>query len=323
MKRTHYTLMAAGLLLLSACKNEAAHVQTAPSTKPVVSENGTVIGFPHDTVTLNFFKTEIIKTDNLQAEITAPARVVATVVSSEEIKQQHLILFDNPDLTATYTALLQHRININQYKTNLDRYKDLAANGAATGKEVIEAQTLLANEQAATIEHEAKLKLAGFNPEALQEARVNSVWVICDIPESQLEKIKPGGTCKVFFTSFPDKAFTGRVEDLGDVVDNITRMVKLRISIENPIGQIKAGMYATVNFGVSEGNYLSVLKSALVTVQSKNYVFIKRSDNEFERKEVSTGPQINDRVIIFAGLKEHDIVVTEGAMQLKGLSFGY
>jgi len=311
------------LLVVSSCKNDHPASQVKPTPKPVVSGNGILIAFPADTVTLNFFKTTIVKNENLEAEVTAPARVVATVVPSEESKQQHLILFDNPDLTATYTALLQHNININQYHINLDRMKDLAANGAATGKDVIEAQTQLANEEADVIEQEAKLKLAGFNPEALQHAKVNSVWVICDIPENQLENIKTGSNCKVLFTSFPDQAFAGRTEDIGDVVDNITRMVKLRIAIANPNNKLKAGMYATVNFGVSEGNYISVPKSALVTVQSKNYVFVKKNRQEFERREVHIGQQIGDKIIVFGGLRENDEVVVDGAIQLKGLSFGY
>lgn len=293
------------------------------STKPIVKENGKLVSFPNDTVTINFFKTQRITSQNIEAEITAPARVVASVVSSEESKSQNLILFDNPDLTANYTSLLQHSINITQYKLNLERVNDLAKNGAATGKDVIEAQTQLANENAAIIEHEAKLKLAGFNPEALRNAKANSVWVICDIPENQLEKIKIGGNCNVFFTSYPDQTFVGKIEDLGDVVDNVTRMVKLRLAITNPNGKLKAGMYATANFGVSEGNFIAIPKSALVTVQSKNYVFVKISENEFERREVSTGQQVNDNIIVFTGLKQNDVVVTEGVIQLKGISFGY
>ena len=298
-------------------------VNQTKSTKPIVKENGKFVSFPNDTVTINFFKTQRITSQNIEAEITAPARVVASVVSSEESKSQNLILFDNPDLTANYTSLLQHSINITQYKLNLERVNDLAKNGAATGKDVIEAQTQLANENAAIIEHEAKLKLAGFNPEALQNAKANSVWVICDIPENQLEKIKIGGNCNVFITSYPDQTFVGRIEDLGDVVDNVTRMVKLRLAITNPNGKLKAGMYATANFGVSEGHFIAIPKSALVTVQSKNYVFVKITENEFERREVATGQQVNDNIIVFSGLNQNDVVVTEGVIQLKGISFGY
>lgn len=308
--------------LISCGEKQNASTTVLTNNKPVIKDNGKYITFPMDTVTLNFFKAEIVKAENIEAEITAPARIVATVMQSEETKQ-NLILFDNPDLTANYTAFLQHSININQYKLNLDRIKDLAANGAATGKDLIDARTQLANEQAAIIEHEAKLKLAGFNPEALRIAKANNVWVICDVPENQLEKIKIGESCKVQFTSYPEQPMNGRIESLGDVVDNVTRMVKVRVLVENSSGRLKAGMFAITNFGISEGNFLSVPKLAIITVQSKNYVFVKRNDNEFERREVIVGQQINDKIILFSGLNQNEAVVTDGAIQLKGISFGY
>ena len=41
------------------------------------------------------------------------ARVIASVVPSNENSKQHLILFDNPDLATSYTQLVQHLITIN------------------------------------------------------------------------------------------------------------------------------------------------------------------------------------------------------------------
>ena len=61
----------------------------------------------------------------------------------------------------------------------------------------------------------------------------------------------------------------------------------------------------------------------MITVQGKNYVFIKSSSTSFERKEIQTGQQIGDAIIVYSGLKIGDDIAVEGVMQLKGLSFGY
>src|SRR6267154_1387741 len=317
----------AGFLFLfivfsASCKSKEAIAPPGRDKKPVVREGGKFIEFT-DSALVDYFKSEPVHISSVQAEFSAPARVIATIVKSVENTELNLVLFDNPDLTANYTAFLQHIININTFKVNLDRVKDLALNGAATGKEVIEAQTLLANERAAIIEDEAKLKLAGLDPEALKKAKVNSVWLICDIPETQIDNLKTGGTAKVQFSSFPEENFTGKIDDFGEVVDHITRMVKLRISIANPNSQLKAGMFATVQFGIKEGRYIAVPKEALVTVQGKNFVFVKKSENKFERREVMTGDQINNQILVFSGLAENESVAVTGVMQLKGLSFGY
>jgi membrane fusion protein, heavy metal efflux system len=220
----------------------------------------------------------------------------------------------------------------------------LLRNGAATGKdladsktekliaeseknsasaEIATAETDLIAERSAILEHEINLKLAGFDPPTLLNAKYGNIWLICEVPESQLNKLKTGGNCTIKFSSFPDEKYTGRIEAFGDVVDNLTRTFKLRISLPNPSGQIKAGMFAVASFGVSEGELLSVPQNAIVTVQGKNYVFVRKNAREFERREISSGQQIKDRIIIFGGLKEGEKVVVKGTIQLKGLSFGY
>jgi len=322
LRRYFSVIIFAGSIFMASCGGNEHKAEIAQENKPIITENGKFIAFTDKSLN-DYFKSEPVHISSVQAEFNAPARVVATIIRSVENSDQNLVLFDNPDLTANYTAILQHLTNINTFKVNLDRVIDLSQNGAATGKEVIEARTLLANERTAIIEDEAKLKLAGLDPETLIKGKVNSVWLICDIPETQIDNIKTGGKTKVQFSSFPETPFTGHIDDFGDVVDRVTRMVKLRISIANPNSQLKAGMFATVQFGIKEGRYIAVPKEAIVTVQGKNYVFIKKEGSSFERREIQTGDQINNKILVFSGLTDNDYVATTGVLQLKGLSFGY
>ena len=338
-------------LLVNACRSKHPDQTTTVSNKPAIEDSGRIISFPADSLTLSYFKTAPVTKSDLSAELTAPGSVVATVVYSKENQDQNLVLFDNPELTANYTAVLQHIINIRQ-KANivqqrkaivaqkqieLARFQDLAAHGAGTGKDVSDAktdlisaetdlamaQTELINERTAIIEHESKLKLAGFDPQALVHAPLNKVWVISEMPENQVTKVKKNGACKLVFTSYPGDTFNGTIEDIGEVIDNVTRMVKLRIGVNDAGNRLRAGMFASVRFGVNEGNSLSVPKTALITVQGKSYVFVQHTNRSFQRREVLSGPEVDNRIIIYQGLNEGDMVVTDGTMQLKGISFGY
>ncbi len=324
------------LLLLTSCGSKENHKKQVENLTPQVFDNGTKIVFPN-TKTIAFFETEEISNSDLNAEIVAPAKVSATVIKSDE-GNQNIILFENPDLAANYTQLIQHSINISQIqninikqkKTELERTKDLQLHGAATGKDLLEAQTALAmeetnlaNERAANIEHETKLRAGGFQPELLRKALPGTAYIICDIPENQISKIKEGSSCVLQFTSFPNEKFDGKIQDIADMVDQSTRMVKLRVSMNNLNGKLKAGMFATVSFGVSEGNNLSINKNSLIIIQAKKYVFVKTNATTFIRKEVNTGVQINDRIVVFNGVKSGDLLAIKGVMQLKGLSFGY
>ncbi|WPO77878.1 efflux RND transporter periplasmic adaptor subunit [Flavobacterium sp. KACC 22761] len=325
------------VIFLCACSGKENKQDQAVNNMPQVTNNGKTIVFPSDS-TVVFFETESIGNSVLNNQIMAPAKVSATVMKSQEGASQNIILFENPDLAASYTQLIQHLANVNQIQNKnikqkqieVDRAKDLLAHGAATGKDLLEAQTALsveqtnlANEKAALIEFETNLKAGGFEPEALKKAKAGTSFIICDIPENQISRIKSGDNCTVQFTAFPNEKFSGKIDDIADMIDQSTRMVKLRISLNNASGKFKAGMFATVSFGVSEGDNISIDKNSLVTVQAKNYVFVKKGNKEFERTEVTIGNQIGDRIVVYSGLTNGDAIAVKGVMQLKGLSFGY
>jgi len=339
MNRTTTYLLAA-CLLLTACSHKKKEAPVTADPVPKIENDGQRIVFP-DTAMADFFQTEPAGDSALSGELHAPARVAATVLTSQE-GAQNVVLFDDPDLESSYTQLMQHLINIRhiqdinikQRKIELERAQDLFNHGAATGKDLLDAQaalsmeqTNLANERAAIIEHEAKLKAGGFNPEALRGSAPGTAYIICDIPETQIDNVKEGSACNIMLPAYPDMPVNGKIDDIADVIDNTTRMVKARIRIPNPGGQVKAGMFATVSFPVKMDNHntqvLSINRAALITAQGRNYVFVKTAPSTFERKEVSTGLQIGDRINIYKGLAQNEHVVINGVMQLKGLSFGY
>jgi multidrug efflux pump subunit AcrA (membrane-fusion protein) len=307
---------------MCSCKKQQTTPPIVPIAKPEIQQNGEVIVFSSDHQ-VEQFQTVTLRKENVTAHFSAPAHVMATVVQSGDNVAQNLILFDDADLSYNYASYLQHRVLINQWKINIARVKDLLAHGAATGKDLIEAQTQLANEEAVIIEHETKLKLGGFDPTALRTAKAKTVWVLCNIPENQVAKIREGNMCHVHFNSFPNEVMKARVEAVGDVVDAITRMVKVRIILSNPDGRIKAGMYATVDFGLAEGKYISIPHSSIIIVNGKSYAFLKTAPREYRRRLITLGQNVDENAIVFTGLEEGEQVVVSGTMQLKGLSFGY
>ena len=333
---TGYIIVAT--LLLSGCGRKAEKQEVTDAPGPTISNNGQQIVFP-DTASADFFTTEPIGDSALSGSLHAPGKVAATVVRSQE-GAQNVVLFDNPDMESDYTQLVQHRINVNhieeinikQKKVELDRTQDLFDHGAASGKDLLEAkadlameQTNLANEKAQLIEHESGLKAGGFDPEMLRATAPGNAFVICDIPETQLTNVSKGASCTVTLSSFPDKPMNARVEAIADVIDNVTRMVKVRIRLAVPDADIRAGMFAMVTFQIKgDGKSgINVSRDALITADGQNYVFIKTNSTTFIRKAISTGQQIGDRISVYNGLQNGDHVVVKGVMQLKGLSFGY
>ncbi|PQA56267.1 efflux RND transporter periplasmic adaptor subunit [Siphonobacter curvatus] len=316
--RTYTCLLLLGLLACQKTEKKAP----PELLRPTVAQDGQLITLPTDAMAADF-KTTPAEPSNLRADFEAPAQVAATVIPSQENPDQHLVLFNDAELASEYTQLLQHRINIRTLTVSVARAKDLASNGAGTGRDVLEAETQLENEKAALIEHEARLQMGGFPAELLMKARPRTAWVVCEVPESQLTRVKQGQTCQLSFTAYPGEGFQGNLQAINEIADAQTRMIKLRILVANAGGRLKAGMFATVRFGISEGNFLSVPQSAVVTIQGKDYVFVQTQPRRFVRRAVTTGSQTGSSIIVLSGLKAGEAVVSENTMQLKGISFGF
>lgn len=327
----------AATLLFAGCHHKAAEAVVTADPSPVITANGLQVTFP-DSASSSFFEVEPVGDSTLSGTLHAPGKVAATVLHPDA-GTQNIVLFDDPKLTGDYSQLLQHRININHIQNvnikqkiiELERTQDLFDHGAASGKDILEAkselsaeQTNLANERTQLIEHESSLKAAGFDPEALYRAAPGTAYIICDIPENQLNNVKKGAACSIMLSSLPDNTYSGKVEDIADVIDDVTRMIKLRIRLNATDTDIRAGMFANVTFQVKgDNNGINIARESMITADGQNYVFVRTSPNTFTRREIRTGQQLGDRVAVYSGLKKGEYVAVKGVMQLKGLSFGY
>ena len=310
-----------GFLTCSCKEKEVQTTRTTPL--PDIEQDGRKITFSNDPHTLSFFAVDTVRTENLAGTFEAPASVAVTIEGPAAQGERGTVLFDSPDLGSAYSAFLQHLINIRTNRLNLERVTDLSRHGAATGKEVLDAETQLANEEAAITEQEAKLRIAGLSPEALKNPSREEAWLLCEVPESQIQQLKVGTPCNVRFTAYPGETVSARVSGMGAEVDNITRLVKARVTLSNHTNKFQVGMFATVAFDMKAGNALSVPVRAIVNVQGKDFAFVASGANIFERREVLLGRQVNDKAIVLHGLNAGDRVVTKGVMELKGISFGY
>lgn len=311
------------VLLLSLAACHKTEKKAPPEVlRPVVQEDGRVIIMPNDTMAADFH-TIPARASSLVADLEAPAQVAATVIPSRENPSQNLVLFNDAELASHYTQLIQHKINARTLEISLARAKDLATNGAGTGRDVLEAQTQLENEKISLIEHEAQLEMGGFPADLLLKARAQTAWVVCEVPENQLTRIKKGQTCRLRFTAYPNEEFAGLLQAVNEIADRQTRMIKLRILVQNGGGRLKAGMFATVRFGIAEGNFLSVPQTSIVTIQGQDYLFVRTKPRTFERRRITTGQQTGQSIVVFSGIRPDEEVVTDNAMQLKGISFGF
>ncbi|WP_061249183.1 efflux RND transporter periplasmic adaptor subunit [Leptospira alstonii] len=298
------------------------HWRLEKARSPRVTEAGARIEFPEDHPGLARLVYQKIGKGNAAFSVIASARVIASINTSVNSNEK-LILFDSGETTHLYSEYKRTRAVASKAFKDLARVKDMYVNQAATRRDVTDAESNFAVAKAESGEAESKLRTIGFNPKELDSVSGSSYWIICDVPESQLSEVENGEEVKIHFSSFPGKIFIGKAEAVGEVIDPVLRAVKVRVTLKNTKERILPGMFARVDFGDPRSSVLAIPNHAIVTVDEKNYVFLKEDEHSFRRKQVILGSSGEEKTIVKEGLSEGDEIVIDGAILLKGISFGF
>lgn len=153
---------------------------------------------------------------------------------------------------------------------------------------------------------------------ALTLLQINPILVSFSMEASDAVLIEKGSTVEVTVKGFEGKKYTGNIFFISGEVEAGEQTVTVKGQIPNDNQFLKAGMEAHVEF-VSPRlvKILSVASSAVETDGNKEYVYIVR-ENRAWRVRVYTRrfPDNTGRMEILEGLKETDIVVTQGQEKL-------
>ncbi len=154
-------------------------------------------------------------------------------------------------------------------------------------------------------------------------ADLSEVWVQANIPEKDIpfaHSVHASGDrqVEVRINAYPKEVFQGMITYVADVLDPVTRTMQLRIELPNRDGRFKPEMFATIRlFSEAQPDRLAVPEAALQRDQGRTFVFVQRSLNEYEMREVHVGESNGTVTAILAGLNEGEPVVTHGAFVLK------
>jgi HlyD family secretion protein len=143
------------------------------------------------------------------------------------------------------------------------------------------------------------------------------VYVNGKVDEADIGSVYLGQPARIRVESFPNKIFNGKVTKiapLGVEKDNVTTF-EVRVSIDNPSGELKANMTANAEVLIKEDKaVLSVPAQAVVYDVDKNAsVFVpdaKQKDGQ-RKVPVKAGISNGSRIEILDGLKEGDTVVLQ------------
>ena len=256
-----------------------------------------------------------------------------------------LLVIDSPDIAQAHSDAAKATAALALTQRNLQRQRDLAADGISARKDLEQAESDFAQAESEAQRTQARLAQLGAGPgrelvlrspiagrvvelnaarggfwndtnaPLMTVADLSTVWVSAGVRERDLASVFVGQAAKIAFDAYDGESLDGKVRYVGELLDPDTRTVKVRIALANPAGRFRPGMFAKVTFAGAAHPAVVVPAAALVQGGFGVRVFVETAPWTFRPRVVKNGAQIGDRIEIVDGLKAGErIVVNDGVL---------
>jgi len=150
-------------------------------------------------------------------------------------------------------------------------------------------------------------------------ADLSTLWAVLDAREPDLPFLVAGRKVRIRTSVYAGRTWDGRIIHVGDVVDEKSRTVKVRVETPNDGLLLKPNMYiqGEVLEAVSTREVLTVPAEAVQTINGEPVVFVRLGTDRFVVRPVEPGERNGDRRIILRGLDGSEAVVVTGSFNLK------
>lgn len=141
---------------------------------------------------------------------------------------------------------------------------------------------------------------------------ISDVWIWANVFETDVAKVREGYTASVTTIAYPDSIFYGKVDKLNEVLDPVTKVMKVKIVLANKKGLLKPEMFANVVISHDNGKKaFSVSSSAIISENGKNYVVVFNNPYDVKVQEVSVLKSTSKNTFISSGVSAGQKVIAQ------------
>ena len=272
-------------------------------------------------------------------------------VGDKVSKGQTLAIIKSADVSGNYSDLSNAGNDLSIAKKHMENEESLFKNGISSEREYLEAKenyqkaltssnklknqiqingggrtsangTYIITAPISGYVVEKKINQGGFirndaNDNLFTVGNISDVWVWANVYETDISKVKVGYAAKVTTLAYPDSVFTGVIDEVSNILDPVTKVMKIRVKLPNDKLSLKPEMFANIMITNKEGRKcIAVPNKAIISENGKNYVIIYKSKCDLTVKEVELIKTVADMAYIKTGLKEGDKVISQNQILL-------
>lgn len=141
-------------------------------------------------------------------------------------------------------------------------------------------------------------------------ADLSTVWVLADVYEQDLARVRLGQRAEVVIDAFPDRRFAAKVTYLYPTLNAPTRTTQVRLELPNRDGLLRPGMFAHVELAAAgDVPRLAVPVSAVIDNGHRQVVLLAEGEGRFKPQPVELGIRGRDFVEVLGGIRSGDRLV--------------
>jgi membrane fusion protein, heavy metal efflux system len=156
-----------------------------------------------------------------------------------------------------------------------------------------------------------------YKPDAAQPffviANLEEVWVMASVFETDIAKIKTGYDAEVNVIAYKDKIFTGKVDRIFSILDPQSRVMKVRVKIQNKDNLLKPEMFAqiTIRYNDNSTKMPAIPSESVIFDKNKNFVMVYRDSCDIETREIEIYEVAGKTTYIKSGLQLGEKVISK------------
>lgn len=274
------------------------------------------------------------KETKISAELQGKINTLLVDVGSVVIKGQTLVLLDNSLLKLQVQTI---DVQVEGLEADVKRFIILAKADAIQGVQLEKAELGLKSakvQRAILLEQinkttikapfqgvvTAKLSEEGAfaapGVPLLQITDITNLKFTVNVPENDLRQFKLNHSYTITSDAYPDISFTGKVTMIGSKA-NMGSSFPVQFTLNNTSDlKIKSGMFGKVNLeNVSQEMGIIIPASAMVGTAIQPQVYLIKKGKSV-MQNITISKNIQNKVVVSSGLKEGDVIVTNGFINL-------
>lgn len=150
----------------------------------------------------------------------------------------------------------------------------------------------------------------------LRLMKLDPVVIEAEVNEKEVVSIRCGLKAQVTFDAIPDTVLPGIVTNISPMLSSLTHTARVKITVSNPKGMLRPGMYAKASICLPEATSITVPLSTVYRQPgtADDYVFIADGKKTI-RKKINT-EWVEGSETGIRGINAGDMVVTAGKDKL-------